>query len=180
MTKKLSFSLNVIKDYPKPGINFLDINPLLANPEQFHAVTDACCAAVQNAITQEEFPRTALISPEARGFIFAAPVAHALGMPLVLIRKQGKIPNHPYPFHITNEYTSYNMEVDGDLLEKYNRFIYIDDILATGQTLAAVRSALKAKGKDIVFSLHITDVADLKGMRDCNPALRGLPVETVL
>lgn len=176
----LNFKLNIVKDYPKKGINFIDINPLLANPSQFAAVVDAFCHAIKNALPEDVLEKTAIIAPEARGFIFAAPVAHALGLPLVLLRKQGKIPNKPYPFHITNEYTSYNMEVDEDLLNTFAQFIYIDDILATGQTLASVRQALQAKGKEIVFSVHLTDVADLKQMRDNNAELRGLPIEIIL
>ena len=123
--------------------------------------------------------KTAIIAPEARGFIFGAPVAYKKGLPLLLIRKQGKIPNKPYSFHITNEYTSYNVEVDGELLEKYDRFIYIDDILATGQTLASVRRALQARGKDVVQALHFTAVEELKTMRDNNPALKGLSLEVI-
>ena len=175
---KLSFQLRIIKDYPKPGINFIDINPLLQNPAQFAAVIDSFCATIKNS--RADLTKTAIIAPEARGFIFAAPVAHALHLPLLLIRKQGKIPNKPYAFHITNEYTSYNMEVDEDLLSNFSQFIYIDDILATGQTLAAVRNALKAKDKDLALAVHLTDVADLKKMRDENPALAGLPLEIIL
>lgn len=174
----LNFKLNIVKDYPKPGINFIDINPLLQNPSQFSAVVAAFCDTIKNSGT--DLTKTAVIAPEARGFLFAAPVAHALHLPLVLIRKQGKIPNHPYPFRITNEYTSYNMEVDSDLVENFSQFIYIDDILATGQTLATVRKALQAKGKEIVLSVHLTDVADLKKMRDDNVNLRGLPLEIIL
>ena len=177
---KLNFKLNIVKDYPKPGINFIDINPLLQNPAQFAAVIEAFCTSIKNALPEIKRNQTAIITPEARGFIFAAPVAHALGLPLVLIRKQGKIPNRPYTFHITNEYTAYNMEVDGDLLDNFNRFIYIDDILATGQTLACVREALKKKNKEIVFAIHLTDVAALKPMRDNNKDLQGLPIEVVL
>lgn len=174
---KLNFTLNTIKDYPKPGINFIDINPLLANPAQFTAVINAFCEIIQAAKVPAN---TAIIAPEARGFIFAAPVALALNLPLVLIRKEGKIPNKPYAFHITNEYTSYNMEVDEGLLEKYPQFIYIDDILATGQTLAAVRQALQAKGKEIILSVHLTDVADLKPLRAQNPALQDLPLDVII
>lgn len=174
---KLNFTLNMITDYPKPGINFIDINPLLANPTQFTAVISAFCNTIKAARLPEN---TAVIAPEARGFLFAAPVAYALGLPLVLIRKEGKIPNKPYAFGITNEYTSYNMEVDEEVLNQFSHFIYIDDILATGQTLAAVRQALHAKGKEIVLALHLTDVADLKPLRDSNPQLRGLPLEVIL
>jgi len=174
---KLNFKLPIVKDYPKLGINFIDINPLLTNPSQFAAVVEAFCHAIKAANVPAN---TALIAPEARGFVFGAPVAHALGLPLLLIRKQGKIPNRPYAFRITNEYTSYNMEMDEDLLSRFDKFIYIDDILATGQTLAAVRNALKAKGKEIILSVHLTDVADLKPLRDNNKDLQGLPLEIIL
>lgn len=174
---KLDFKLPIVKDYPKPGVNFIDINPLLANPAQFTAVINAFCEIIQAAKVPAN---TAILAPEARGFLFATPVAYQLGLPLVLIRKEGKIPNKPYAFHITNEYTSYNMEIDEDLLNNYRQFIYIDDILATGQTLAAVRQALQAKGKEIVLALHVTDVADLAPMRTQNLLLQQLPSLTLL
>ena len=180
MTTATALTLKIIKDYPKPGINFIDINPLLQDPSQFTELINQLAARVTNHVPADTLPSTAIIAPEARGFIFAAPVAYKLGLPLILIRKEGKIPNCPYPFHITNEYTSYNMEVDGELLGKYKHFIYIDDILATGQTLASVRKALAHKNKEIVLSLHVTAVADLQGMRDENPALKNLPIEIVL
>ena len=175
-----SITLKIIKDYPKPGINFIDINPLLQTPAAFAAVINNLCEKVTQHLPAETLKSVAIIAPEARGFLFATPVAYKLGLPLLLIRKEGKIPNKPYPFHITNEYTSYNMEVDGELLEKYTQFIYIDDILATGQTLAAVRQALKAKGKELVLSVHVTAVPDLQGMRDANTDLKNLPIEVIL
>ena len=173
-------ALKIIKDYPKPGINFIDINPILHNPVEFTAVIDDLCSKITRHIAPANLKDIAIIAPEARGFIFAAPVAHKLALPLLLIRKEGKIPNKPYPFHITNEYTSYNMEVDGELLAKCDRYIYIDDILATGQTLASVRQALQKQGKEITLSLHVTSVEALQGMRDENPALKNLPIEIVL
>ena len=176
--RKLNFELPIVKDYPKPGINFIDINPLLQNPAQYCAVVDAFCEAIKAAGV--DATKTAIITPESRGFIFGAPAAYRLNLPLVLIRKEGKVPHRPYPFPITNEYSSYNMEVDEDLLNNFSRFIYVDDILASGQTLASVRRALKAKGKEIVLALHLTDVTDLKQMRDNNADLRGLPLEIIL
>lgn len=175
-----AFQLNIVKDYPKPGINFIDINPLLADPQHFGKVIQQFCRIIQQSLDKNTLAQTAIIAPESRGFLFAAPVANQLHLPLVLIRKEGKIPNKPYAFRVTNEYTSYNMEVDEDLLNKYHQFIYIDDILATGQTLAAVRQALGQKGKEITLSIHLTHVADLKPMRDNNKDLEGLPIEIVL
>lgn len=180
MTTTTALTLKIIKDYPKPGINFIDINPLLQDPAQFTELISQLAARVTKNVPADLLSKTAIIAPEARGFIFAAPVAYKLGLPLLLIRKEGKIPNKPYPFHITNEYTSYNMEVDGELLAKYNHFIYIDDILATGQTLASVRKALAQKNKEIFLSLHVTAVADLQGMRDANADLKNLPIEVIL
>ena len=72
------------------------------------------------------------------------------------------------------------MEMDGDLLEKHNHFIYIDDILATGQTLASVRQAVGKKGKEVVLAVHLTAVADLKAMRDGNIDLKGLLTKEII
>ena len=72
------------------------------------------------------------------------------------------------------------MEIDSDLLEKHRSFIYIDDILATGQTLASVRRALAAKNKEIVLAAHLTSVEDLAPMRQSTPDLQNLPLEIIL
>ena len=175
-----NFGLKIVKDYPKPGVNFIDINGLLAEPEHFTQVITRLGEAIETMLTPETLKTAAIISPEARGFIFAAPVAYKLGLPLVLIRKKGKIPNNPYRFHITNEYTDYDMEVDGDLLDNHTHFIYLDDILATGQTLACVRNALKAKGKEVALSLHVTSVEALQPMRAANKDLKELPIAIIL
>ena len=180
MTAIPAITLKIVKDYPKPGINFIDINPLLQNPADFTAIVNGLCEKITQKLSAKTLNSLAVIAPEARGFIFAAPVAYKLGLPLLLIRKEGKIPNKPYPFRITNEYTSYNMEVDGELLAKYDRYIYIDDILATGQTLASVRKALAQKGKEITLSMHVTAVAALQEMRDANADLKNLPIEIIL
>lgn len=172
--------LRIIEDFPKKGIGFIDINGLLENPACFTAAIDKFCQAIQNSLDAETLKTAAIVSPQARGFLFSAPVAYKLALPLLTIRKQGKIPNNPYRFHITNEYDSYDMEMDGDLLAKYDRYIYIDDILATGQTLASVSRALKAKDKRIVLALHLTDVKDLKNLREQNKDLKDIVLKEVL
>ena len=72
------------------------------------------------------------------------------------------------------------MEMDGDILAKHDHFIYIDDILATGQTLASVREALGKKGKEILLAAHLTAVAALKPVRDDNPDLKGLLIKEII
>ena len=176
----INYSLRIIKGYPTPNVQFIDINTLLAEPEFFTQVIDKMCQTVQQTLPPDVLSKTAIITPESRGFFFAAPVAYRLGLPFLPIRKKGKIPNKPYRFRITNEYDSYDMEVDEELLLSFPNFIYIDDILATGQTLASVRKAMAAKGKEILLAVHLTSVKSLQTMRDDNPELKNLPLKEIL
>ena len=177
---KNNYGLTIVKDYPIKGVNFIDINGMLATPKYFTAVIDKFCETVKNTLPAKVLAKAAIITPESRGFIFSAPVANKLGLPLLLIRKNGKIPNNPYSFRITNEYSTYNMEMDSDLLEKHNHFIYIDDILATGQTLASVRKAVGKKGKKLELAVHLTAVAALQTVRDGNADLKDLPTKEII
>ena len=175
-----NYGLTIVKDYPIKGVNFIDINGLLATPKYFTAVIEKFCETVKNNLPADIIGKAAIITPESRGFVFGAPVAAKLGLPLLLIRKNGKIPNHPYIFRITNEYSTYDMEMDADLLAKHDHFIYIDDILATGQTLGSVRKAVGKKGKEVLLAVHLTAVADLKSLRDGNADLNGLPTKEII
>ena len=179
MTKP-NYGLTLVKDFPLKGVNFIDINGLLEDPTCFHGVIDKLCALAIENVPANVLKTTAILTPQARGFLFGAPVAYKLGLPLVLVRKKGKIPNKPYSFHITNEYDSYDMELDGDLLERHPHYIYIDDIFATGQTLAGIKEAIGKKGKEILLALHVTAVPALKGIRQNTPALKGLLAKEVI
>lgn len=177
---KPNYGLTIVKDFPVKGVNFIDINGLLNDPACFQAAIDKMCTLIQAKLPAATLKKAAIITPQARGFLFGAPVAYKLGMPLVLARKQGKIPNKPYVFHITNEYDNYNMEIDSDILAKHTYYIYVDDIFATGQTLAGIKEALGKKGKKILLALHITAVPALKGIRQNTPALKGLPTQEII
>ena len=177
---KPNYGLTIVKDFPVKGVNFIDINGLLADPASFAAVIDQFCAIIQKTISETSLKKAAIITPQARGFLFATPVAYKLGLPVVCVRKKGKIPNKPYVFHITNEYDDYDMEIDSDLLAKHTNYLYIDDIFATGQTLAGIIEALDKKNKKILLALHVTAVKALKGIRDNTPALKGLPSKEVI
>ena len=175
-----NYGLTIVKDYPIKGVNFIDINGLLATPKYFTEVIEKFAETIQNTLPADVLGKAAILSPESRGFVFGAPVAAKLGLPLLLIRKNGKIPNHPYIFRITNEYSTYDMEMDSDLLAAHDHFIYIDDILATGQTLGSVRKAVGKKGKRIALAVHLTAVADLKTLRDGNADLKDLPTKEII
>ncbi len=177
---KPNYGLTIVKDFPVKGVNFIDINGLLNDPACFQAAIDKLCALITENIPAGTLKTAAIITPQARGFLFAAPVAYKLGLPMLLVRKKGKIPNKPYSFHITNEYDSYDMELDSNILAQYTHFVYIDDIFATGQTLAGIKEALTKKNKQILLALHITAVAALKGIRNSTPALKDIPTKEVI
>ncbi len=85
-----NFGLRIVKDYPIKGVNFIDINGLLATPKHFAAIIDKFCETIKNNLPAETLSKAAILSPESRGFVFGAPVAAKLGLPLLLIRKNGK------------------------------------------------------------------------------------------
>ncbi len=175
-----NYGLTIVKDYPIKGVNFVDINGLLATPQYFTAVIEKFVETIKNTLPAEVLAKAAIITPEARGFVFGAPVAYKLGLPLLLIRKNGKIPNNPYLFRVTNEYSTYDGEMDADILAAHDHFIYIDDILATGQTLASVRQAVAKKGKEVVLAVHLTAVAAFKDARNSNAGLKDLPIREII
>jgi len=186
---KKNYGINFVQDYPIKGVKFIDINGLLASPDEYQRVIDTLCKII-NIVRRADYTtsekhnvydrKEAILTTESRGFLFGAPVAYKLNMPLVLVRKSGKIPNNPYKFHITNEYDSYDMEVDGDLLKQYNQFIYIDDILATGNTLGDINKALLAQGKKITMAAHLTSVDALKQVREQNEKIKSLRMYDVI
>ena len=178
MTK--DYGLTIVKDFPVKGVNFIDINGLLNDPTCFQAAIEKFCMMIAKELPADTLHKAAIITPQARGFLFGAPVAYKLGLPLVLVRKKGKIPNKPYVFHITNEYDDYDMEIDSELLAKHAHYIYIDDIFATGQTLAGIEEALAKKGKNIILALHVTAVPALKGIRESTPALKDLLIKEII
>jgi len=177
---KPNYGLTIVKDFPVKGVNFIDINGLLNDPACFTAAIDKLGELVKENVPADLLKTTAIITPQARGFLFATPVAYKLGLPLLLARKKGKIPNKPFVFHITNEYDNYDMEIDSDLLAKHPNYIYIDDIFATGQTLAGIKEALAKKDKKIILALHVTAVPALKGIRQNTPALKDIPTKEVI
>ena len=120
-----------IPDFPKPGIMFRDITPLLAAPEAFREVINRFA----DHFRQHEI--SAIISAEARGFIFAAPLALELNARFVPVRKPGKLPFDTHAFHYELEYGTDSLEMHTDALQENDRVLLVDDLLATGGTMEA-------------------------------------------
>jgi adenine phosphoribosyltransferase len=142
-----------IPDFPKPGILFRDITPLLADP-----------AAFREAIRQLAEPYRgqkidAIVAAEARGFIFAAPLAIELGTGFVPVRKPGKLPYDRHSHHYTLEYGTDTLEMHVDGVANGQRVLVVDDLLATGGTVLACCELLKKSGANIVgcaFAIELT------------------------
>lgn len=177
MMKQQEFGLKIVKDYPLPGVNFIDINGLLESPQSYRKVIDTFTKQVKML---DGYTETAIIAPESRGFLFASSVAYQTRLPLVVVRKKGKVPNKPYRFQIQNEYDKYEMEVDSDILGRFEKYIYIDDILATGQSLVSIAQALEKKNKKIILALHVTAVDGLREMRQENSVLQSIPHKEII
>lgn len=154
---KLSDYIRSIPDFPKPGILFRDITPLLTAP-----------AAFRRAVVDMANPfRTAKIdvvaAAEARGFIFAAPVALELNASLVPIRKPGKLPFETQSMTYDLEYGSDTLEIHADAIPAGSKVLVVDDLLATGGTVEACCRLVEKVGGVVAGCAFLIELADLKG-----------------
>lgn len=150
-----------VPDFPEPGILFKDITPLLADPEGFAAVV-----AALGDVGRDESGSTcvdAVVGLEARGFVFAAPVALALGVGFVPIRKAGKLPRAAYQVSYSLEYGAACLELHRDALRPGDRVLVVDDVLATGGTLGAARQLIEAAGAKVSGVALLMELGSLDG-----------------
>ncbi len=157
-----------IPDYPKPGIVFKDITPLLAD--------GAALKAVVSALATGHGPVDKVVGIEARGFILAAPAACELGAGFVPVRKQGRLPAPTYAQSYDLEYGTATIEVHRDAFSPGERVLIIDDVLATGGTADAAASLIRRAGADIIGIAVILELTFLGG----RAKLGARPVRTLL
>ena len=146
-----------IPDFPKPGILFRDITPLLASPQAFGECV--CRMAAHYSPRQVD----AVVAAEARGFIFAAPLALQLDAAFVPIRKPGKLPFETHAFHYELEYGSDTLEMHSDGVSSDENVLIVDDLLATGGTVDACCRLLRQSGANIVGCAFAIELLGLKG-----------------
>jgi len=146
-----------IPDFPKPGIMFRDITPLLASPEAFGE------SVRRMAEHFRDLKPTAVLAAEARGFIFAAPLALELGCSFVPIRKPGKLPFDTHAFHYELEYGSDSLELHTDSVEAGDRVLLVDDLLATGGTMQACAKLSEKCGAEVAGYAFVIELDSLKG-----------------
>ena len=158
MTKEEIVSLiRNVPDFPKKGILFKDITPLLANPKAFRAIIDELATLCKNkGITK-------IVALESRGFIFGAPLAYALGVGFVPIRKRGKLPYKKLSIEFDLEYGKDIIEIHQDALDKNDRVLLVDDLLATGGTMSAAIKLISQLGAKIEMCAFMCELEFLKG-----------------
>lgn len=146
-----------IPDFPKPGILFKDITPLLADPVAFQVSIDRL---------YEHYARRsidAIAAAEARGFLFAAPLALKLGTPLVPLRKPGKLPYRSYCLKYDLEYGSAELQMHVDGVSPGQRVLLVDDVLATGGTMAAGAKLIEQAGATVAGCAFLVELTFLNG-----------------
>ncbi len=146
-----------IPDWPKPGVIFRDITPLLRDPVVFKASIDALADHYRSASID------LVISVEARGFIFGGALAYALGAGFVPARKPGKLPWMKIKVEYSLEYGTDAIEMHQDAIVKGQRVLVFDDVLATGGTIAATIQLVNALGGIVVGSAFLADLTFLHG-----------------
>lgn len=165
-------SIRTIPDYPKPGIMFRDITTLLGHPQAFRRAVDE----LVNPWAGQRIDKVAGI--EARGFILGGAVAHQLSSGFVPIRKKGKLPHKTVSMSYTLEYGTDEIELHVDAVEKGDRVILVDDLIATGGTAEGAVKLLQSVGANVVAACFVIDLPELGGAQKIEAL--GVPVRTLL
>jgi len=152
-----------IPDFPKPGILFKDITPLLNDPKAFQAAIDRFTEHFKTHAID------AIAAAEARGFLFAAPLALVLKKPLVPLRKPGKLPYKTHNLRYDLEYGSAELQLHIDGFKPGANVLVIDDLLATGGTLVAACQLIERAGGKVVCCAVLLELLFLKGREKLNP-----------
>ena len=166
----LSDYVRDVADFPKPGIMFKDITPLLLNPKAFEAAIDQMAALVaDNKID-------VIAAAEARGFLFAPPLALKMNIGMVPIRKPGKLPYEKHSYTYDLEYGSDTLEMHVDGVQKGQRVLVVDDLLATGGTVEACCKMIEDCGATVAGCAFLIEL----GFLDGNKRLEKYPLFSVL
>ncbi len=157
LQQRLTASIRDIADFPRPGVGFKDITPLLGDAALLRATVDALAAPLADAGV------TKVLGVEARGFILATPVALALGAGFVPVRKAGKLPWVVETAEYALEYGTDVLEIHRDALTPGERVVIVDDVLATGGTAAATVRLAEALGAEVVGLSFLLELSFLGG-----------------
>ena len=155
--KKLDELISTYKDFPKKGINFKDVLEIIQEPEVFNELIIKMSSS--KILKKSE----AIISIDARGFVFGSAIALQSSKPMIFARKPGKLPGELVTEKYNLEYGENSLSIQKKSLKKYNSFVIVDDLLATGGTVDCVANLLKRNDKKISGLLTVVELVTLKG-----------------
>lgn len=170
----LDKAIRRVPDFPKPGILFYDVTSIFTNPKAFKFCLDSFEKKFRPLVEKGEI--NAIAGAESRGFLFAAPLADRLSLPLILIRKKGKLPGEVYRQSYSLEYGTAEIEIHKADVKSDDKVLLIDDLIATGGTLDASKKLFAAAGAKVV---EIAGVIGLPGLGFKN-LLAPVPVTTLI
>lgn len=170
----LAAKIRDVPDYPKPGVVFKDIAPLLADSAALATLVD------ELAHRARALGATKVVGLEARGFILAAPAAYAAGLGFVPVRKVGKLPGATHSKAYALEYGEAVLEVQQDAFAPGDRALVIDDVLATGGTVGASLDLLRRAGAELAGVVVLMELGFLGGREKLAPHLAGAPLEALI
>lgn len=159
-----------IPDFPKPGILFYDISTLLAHPDAWQVAMGRLATIIRR------YQPDVLAGIESRGFLVAAPLALKLGCGFIMVRKEGKLPGQTISHVYDLEYGTDTIQIQDDAIEAGQRIVILDDLLATGGTLAASINLLQKVGAEVVGSACIIELDFLGGRK----RLDGVPFDALV
>ena len=158
MLDKVKEKIVEVKDFPKPGIGFKDITPVVEDPSSYNLVINDLASWAK-----EKRPQI-IAGIESRGFLFAAPVAHQLGLGLAMIRKKGKLPRECACVKAPNEYAVEYFEMHKDSVHEGQRILIIDDLIATGSSSVSAIDLVKEIGGEVVGFAVVVELLFLEGV----------------
>ncbi len=165
-------TIRSVQDWPEPGVNFRDITPIFKDPKALHIVTDAF---VHRYIGTDI---THIAAIDARGFLIASIIAYKLNLPLVMVRKKGKLPGETRSQDYKLEYGTATVEMQADACGEGDRVLIFDDLIATGGTILAASALIRNFGATVVEAAAIIDLPDLQGSTLIQES--DIPVHTLL
>ena len=155
--ERITAAIRDIKDFPKQGIIFKDITPILQSGELFREVVDLMCEPYKDNVPDY------IVAIESRGFIFGSAMAYKLGCGIVPIRKKGKLPYDTYEASYDLEYGKATVEIHTDALKASDKVVILDDLLATGGTAGAAVKLVEKLGTEIIGIDFLIELAFLNG-----------------
>ncbi len=160
----LKAAVRDVPDFPKPGIIFKDITPVLLDPRLFAMATEAMASRFAGLGVSR------VVAVESRGFLFGAPIAQRLGAGLVPVRKPGKLPSARQRIQYDLEYGTDALEMHADAIGAHDRVLIVDDVLATGGTAEAAGRLVRQQGAELAGFSFLIELGFLSGRERLDPA----------